>query len=284
MSQAHRSVAYRQHRLGPKPIPVLDTIGSLASSPYLDSNTKLYEEIEQTSKNFTLSPFDPRVKPSTKNTATATAHFVSLEFPYSHCPSKRGDWFATAPEFVGFGPKAVTAFNYVALSATHLDCMLGDPTATDFIEPNGILVPGPSVITIRSVKDGTSKTLMLVETREPNYTSWYDGSVGWVVAADPNGPKPTMGSYGMLTLAPKSSTALNIGPSSANFNRFYIPMAKHSNIVSNWQWGPSSVHAGDVIIHGIADGSVRSLADDIDPVLYLHLVTREGREPMSTPE
>ena len=41
-------------------------------------------------------------------------------------------------------------------------------------------------------------------------------------------------------------------------------------------WGPSSDHAGGVVMHLAADGSVHAITTDIDPTLYVRLVTRAG--------
>jgi competence protein ComGC len=246
--------------------------------PYLGEK-KSFDQMERASNGFTLSPFDPAVKSNTGNTPSAASNFASLKFDFSRCPSQRGSQLTNAPEFAASGPNSVAAFNYVALSATHLDCMLGDRNAGDYIVPNGVLIPGPTIVTFRSIVDGTSRTLILVETRERNYTSWYDGTVGWVVAGDTNAPKPIIDSNGSLKPHSGSSSALNVGPSSANPNRFYLPTALHSKIAIDWEWGPSSEHVGGVITHAIADGSARSLTDDIDTQLYMQLVTRAGREP-----
>ena len=46
-------------------------------------------------------------------------------------------------------------------------------------------------------------------------------------------------------------------------------------------WGPSSNHPGGVVNHLAADGAIHAITDDIDPTLYMHLVTRAGREPIA---
>ena len=47
-----------------------------------------------------------------------------------------------------------------------------------------------------------------------------------------------------------------------------------------WLHGPSSAHPG-VVNHGLADGSVRCVDENIDPTLYMHLITRAGGEPVN---
>ena len=251
--------------------------------PYLEEK-KLYDEMERASNGFRLSPFDPAVKPATGNAAGTASGFAAIEIDYSRCPSQRGGSFAEAPEFAAIGAKSVAAFNYVALSATHLDCMLGDPNAPDYMPPNGVIVPGPAAIELRSIVDGTSRTLMLVETRERSYTSWYDGSAGWVVAGDPNVTRPTIDLNGWVIPQCNPSSALNVGPSRSNLHHFYLPTSLHSNIASDWEWGPSSEHTGNVIMHAFSDGSARGLTLDINTRVYFELVTRAGREPVAPAE
>jgi hypothetical protein len=47
-------------------------------------------------------------------------------------------------------------------------------------------------------------------------------------------------------------------------------------------WGPSSMHPG-VINHLLADSSVQTIQDTIDPAVYDALVTRAGGEAVSVP-
>jgi hypothetical protein len=102
--------------------------------------------MEQASRGFRLSPFDPAVKPTAGSVVGAASDFAALEFDFSRCPSQRGDRSAGAPEFAAIGPRSVAAFHYVALSATHLDCILGDPNAPDYMPPNGVIVPGRKLL------------------------------------------------------------------------------------------------------------------------------------------
>jgi hypothetical protein len=47
------------------------------------------------------------------------------------------------------------------------------------------------------------------------------------------------------------------------------------------KWGPSSLHPG-VVQHGWGDGRGSAIPDTIEPDVYLHLITRNGRETSST--
>jgi len=43
-------------------------------------------------------------------------------------------------------------------------------------------------------------------------------------------------------------------------------------------WGPSSDHSGSLVISTFADGSIRSISADIDPVVFISLSTFNGGE------
>ena len=54
--------------------------------------------------------------------------------------------------------------NYVAMSATHISCMITSPDDTAEMA-NGTIIPGNG-LTFKSLIDGTSKTIVACETRE----------------------------------------------------------------------------------------------------------------------
>jgi len=71
--------------------------------------------------------------------------------------------------------------------------------------------------------------------------------------------------------------ALNKGdPKSTDTTKYYMVSGKNPNGV-NRVWGPSSRHPG-VVIHGYGDAHTEAVNDTIDASVYLHLITRGGRE------
>jgi hypothetical protein len=48
-------------------------------------------------------------------------------------------------------------------------------------------------------------------------------------------------------------------------------------------WGPSSSHAGGIVVHAHVDGSVHKITDDIDPTVYMHMITISDKEPDALP-
>jgi prepilin-type N-terminal cleavage/methylation domain-containing protein len=262
-------------------------------------------------------------------------HYAAMELDEVRCPSYAGETISDLPAYaiyrsdnMSFNPAppsfGVVVTNYKAMTATHMACMT-NPNVTGFGSgtpalcepPNGVIIPPRNAASkgngVRSLTDGTSKTIMLVESKEQSYSSWYDGSTAWTVAIPPgwrssvsdlNNPaeslyKPAqpikqnvnMGSgSGVQTVvmwtfdtssgAPVSG--LNYGPTNdpmKTFARYYLEQYMNDDC----KWGPSSDHSGGVVLHAWADSHVSGLNEDIDPTLYVHLVTRAGRESASDP-
>jgi len=176
-------------------------------------------------------------------------------------------------------------------------------------EVRGRRVKGVRLVQVR---DGLSKTIMFAESREETYTSWISGLSSYVVAADPGGPGDQIvkisSNAGAANLQPPQlmwpiddnlgQTALNIGEGvkRAGGNNATEPMGAVMDPTteayfyafeyphgSEPRWyGPSSAHPG-IVLHGYGDGGGRSIRDDIDRDLYLHLVSRDGGEVAEAP-
>ncbi len=277
------------------------------------------------------------------STATWWRHYACLDLDEIRCPSFAGDAFSSwdgmaqgygawksenMPEKGSWNPQpeawGVVVTNYKAMCATHMACMLnpnvggfGAESGGFFRQelPNGAIVPPRNSSSkgngIRSITDGTSKTILLAESKEQRASSWYDGSTAWVVAIPPgtrtlaqmtdstganNRPpqpvKPTTvsatGQPPFWTFVQDPANApvsgLNYGPRTDPqkvFARNYLVGMPSGQSVADW--GPSSDHSGGVVLHCWADSHVSGLNEDIDPQLYVHLVTRAGREPATDP-
>jgi len=158
---------------------------------------------------------------------------------------------------------------------------------------------------LASITDGLSKTPIVAETRERRFASWYDGTMNWVVAARHSDPKAgatpitaaTMGMplgmswpggrdrwiVGTDGTSATGGTALNYGPTAEHPTAVYLPTGwlsdpDISNIPPGRLWGPSSQHAGGIVNHAFADAHVEGINDQIDPNVYLWIVTRNGGE------
>ncbi len=262
-------------------------------------------------------------------------HPSTLDLDEVKCPSFSGDSASTATAYyspfssvnqvdappLNGGPATpwqVTITNYKAMTATHFGCVQNpiNITAVNMMSaeyPNGIIIPPINAasqgIAIRQILDGTSKTILVAESKEQQYSSWYDGTCAWVVAiamgtsasltnaSNASGLTPiqpvrtlVQSASGTLTTyywgfpAGGGQTALNYGPKS-NPQMLFTQTGTGllQGKFNNWSWGPSSDHAGGVVMHAWADNHVSALTDDMDATLYIQLVTRAGKEPASDP-
>jgi hypothetical protein len=172
----------------------------------------------------------------------------------------------------------------VATPASHLACLTASEADATAEPPNGVIIPPmpgapyPRGIQLRDIKDGTSRTIMLAETRENRYAAWFDGTVNYVVAADPNTAHVARDPKNGFWTITSGRSSVNVGPSPDPQVQYRTPANFPNGNGQTWSWGPSSYHSGGVVIHVYADGGVRNLTDDVDPTLYLQLFTRDGGE------
>lgn len=246
--------------------------------------------------------------------------------PSLKCPSYRGAPTAKAPEYGGAGigvlgnVNSVAVCNYVGMGASLSYKLANGATATPSpatFNPDGVLTPPghkrAGGVKLRDILDGTTNTIMAVETREEAYTSWYDGNVQsafgiYFDAATQVGSPPTIilpagtadpGNGGAInnyatinvSVTPVPITNLNNGggkidPRNASSRLYYGAASKAgypdasvwTTLGTNWNWGPSSQHPGGAQ-HVMADGSVQFIQDGVTARLYYHLCTRGGKEP-----
>lgn len=197
------------------------------------------------------------------------------------CPSFPGEKIAQGR----YRPlKAPQVSNYYAMVAGCVDGSrhtFGDTAPTT----GGMIVTkqaSPKGLKIGDAKDGTSKTIIIGESRAETYTAWFSGVSTSTVAIPPEqaqcsritrykpdgypAPKedvPSGMNYGRRADAQRDDPSVNF---------WDAPKAKRD-------WGPSSAHSGDVVMHGYADGHVKALNSGIDAKTYFRLVTRGGSEP-----
>ena len=268
----------------------------------------LYLSISNASTKFSQPAFNTNYTTSVSN-SVINVSCVNLD--EVACPSFGGNNYSSIPSIGTTPPTVPPSYsavivspalgvgitNYVALSPRTSNAWARRPqspprtrrTACSFHRSPVRL---PYGLNMKSVLDGTSKTLIVCETKEQCINSWYDGTVAWTVAYNPNSSIPSKGMVAPVTgfwIAPVGGTsALNVGPRPATPGTVYLTSSTVSpglpTFTGPWQWGPSSDHSGGVVIHLACDASVHSITEDIDPSLYMQLVTRAGGEPVVIPD
>jgi prepilin-type N-terminal cleavage/methylation domain-containing protein len=284
-------------------------------------------------------------------TAPWWRHFATIDLEEVRCPSYAGDpisqheyyqCFMTAndPQYTAWTGSGmptppswgVAVTNYKAMAATHFACMQNpaDPlfgnagTPVNKELPNGVIVPPRNSSSkgngIRSITDGTSKTIVLTESKEPLWSSWYDGTTAWVTAIPPGSLTSSILMQGTNTTSTLSAnkpaqpvkisvstgtgvqpvywnfvgggegatgvSGLNYGPKTDAkkiFATVGLQSINQPSVSAPWSWGPSSDHGGGVVLHCWADAHVSGLTDDLDAALYMALCTRAGREAVGDP-
>jgi len=249
---------------------------------------------------------NPGTAPSATNPyifATKISTLVCPSFPGEEDVAVSGfgtNWVDTeAPAKAATGNyMAIPATHYTQQTSGHLES--GSPTAagattgkncaTGAYCGNGGL-PFPGVVGgkvqklglgIQSLSDGTSKVAFVTESREETVTSWYSGLASYVVGARPSMASPvgsTANATGQIfwVCTGTCAAALNVGDTKGVTTNYYQPTNQHGGNPAVRIWGPSSRHPGSVI-HGFADSHSETLNDNIDKDVYLHYITRAGRE------
>jgi len=271
--------------------------------------------------------------------ATTNPYNWETKIEVLRCPSFPGEEDVAASQFYSFNGGRPAVGNYIALASTNYRTTdNGDlesspnPTGTNIGKGcdvgsttycgNGVLVfPGISGGTVaanqrittvgrrmRDMSDGTSKTVMVAETREERFSSWYSGFASYGVGAwpqrmppkNPVGTNPTppqwwtfAGTDGEVSLnkgdrKDSTGTGASTGTNPDPALKFYQKQGQNphgmgitgTNNADSRKWGPSSAHPG-VVQHGWGDGRGSAISDGIDGDVYLHLITRNGREVSS---
>jgi prepilin-type N-terminal cleavage/methylation domain-containing protein len=276
--------------------------------PYMEE-TALYNSISSTGTSaagkFGSSPFAAHVQ------SGAASHAATVSLGPLNCPTfaggktcefdttggssglSYGAGYATFSALTGTSGGRVAITNYKANAGTHL-------TASGTTADNGVIayptaatqasnLSTPAGITIGQISDGTSKTVMVVESRERGYAGWIDGASSWVVASNlvgsgSTGPSFTTGKWtsnGTANVLVASGTTNGVGinytPDSTNK---FIPDTRYNYTTSGLAHGPSSEHSGGIVMHAFVDGHVGQFTTDVDPSLYMSLFSRASGEPI----
>jgi len=213
--------------------PLIDHLHSWASLILPDlEQTALHDLV-----NYDVSSLAP------ENQAAAIARI-----PVYRCPSFSGGEFSLQPRYAAFGTFAIR--NYVALGATTIDKL--------WLAPDGAIY-WQSNTRPRDLRDGSSHTFFLAETKEQDASAWIDGGTAAISA---------------LIYDPNSSTFSDL-VTSLNYTPYYPSGGQGIDCL----WGPSSMHPGGAM-HLLGDGSVRFIKNEIAVNVYTALTTRAGKEAL----
>jgi prepilin-type N-terminal cleavage/methylation domain-containing protein len=254
---------------------------------------------------------------------------VSATNPYIHeaqmeeclCPSFPGEeTTALLASSQAAGSETTAISNYVALAATHYVGSNGPVTQGQWALANSGTyqanaqnvcankthcgngsLPFPGLVNntvtskglgMQSLRDGTSHTAMICESRDQAISAWYSGLATYVVGAWPakQPPQAAPAAAGAnqnrwyinpTTIGTGPSVALNQGSDKSDTESqkkyYFPPTVKFHGAADTRRWGPSSAHPS-VVIHGYADGHAEPVEESIDPNAYLYQITRDGRE------
>jgi prepilin-type N-terminal cleavage/methylation domain-containing protein len=302
--------------------------------PFMEENA-IYDKLQNASNKLVRAAFDNRNTQDGSNTTTGTAtnpYVWETKIPVLLCPSFPGDetTATTNQGLISIGTNGgIASGNYVAIPATHYsasgaslvtaaakttlalhdtDCNTAAYCGNGMIVFPGVVGTGATAkltalgLNMRSMSDGTSKTVVFAESREQNWNSWYSGLSSYVVGVWPNRPSASqagpiknnvansanINAFSWNALTP--AMALNQGTDKSGTTGTPAPntlwYASNSGAGQHYhgaganierRWGPSGAHPG-VVIHGYGDGHAKPIKQDIDGNTYLWLITRAGRE------
>ncbi|NQT36784.1 MAG: DUF1559 domain-containing protein [Planctomycetes bacterium] len=209
------------------------------------------------------------------------------------CPSYQGPRYADADSKFG----ALTT--YKGMGATHLGSLAKNyPSASgqaDYLDsstskhPDGAIYPGRAHKPEDFKRDGTSRTVMVTETKEEQMAQWPCGSQASLVGL-PSGTISSSVGGGSLSVSYYCPTGFDLAfgdDTQVSQPRTYLDMDAidpndalnpYEDSQYNGIWGPSSDHPG-AVNHLFVDASVQTISTDIDSALYMFLITRDGGDP-----
>jgi prepilin-type N-terminal cleavage/methylation domain-containing protein/prepilin-type processing-associated H-X9-DG protein len=132
----------------------------------------------------------------------------------------------------------------------------------------------------RDFSDGTSKTVMVSESREnPNTTT--GAPCRWILGELFHMPSITAGTLtNGIWSATQTRLVLMSGSNTTTLPPTAVAHTIGTDSTQSLSWGPSSDHAGKIIGHLFADGHVEFIGADVATNTYQALNTRGSGEPI----
>jgi prepilin-type N-terminal cleavage/methylation domain-containing protein len=257
--------------------------------PFMEEDT-LFKSISAASKKFTVTSTGVTVPGPTG--ANVNPRLIPLG--QLQCPSFSGDLENLQSNYVT---------NYIAVPATvtqRVASYTGTfPNQTSTTPPDGMICQDKQARgqSLARMADGTSKTIILAESKEgtttngatTSYNAWFlpdqTWACGWgggmtpapVVNASAASNRPGFNGAVWNPLGSGNDiTGLNFGPDGSTSGG--TPRFESSSNGGPRSFGPSSDHTGGIVIHGMGDGSVQEVSDQgVDAkVYYAHITARGG--------
>jgi prepilin-type N-terminal cleavage/methylation domain-containing protein len=129
--------------------------------------------------------------------------------------------------------------------------------------------------------DGTSKTIVVAESKEGGNLKAGSTAARTYNCAWPLGFQTWLAASGSATTVVGTDTTNPYGnsPHSLNVSPYATQIVAGPNSTPvSMAWGPSSDHAGNLVMHAMGDGSVRSIGVDVAGGVYMALSTVSGGE------
>jgi prepilin-type N-terminal cleavage/methylation domain-containing protein len=218
------------------------------------------------------------------------------------------------PKYITSDGRRMYFTNYKAMGATHIQSLnfvlgtgtpLYPPKATPKqlaeIHPDGAMFPGNG-IRLADIKDGTSHTILCVETIDDRASVWTYGSDATLVGLPTNKEKGAIPGFDFWEsyYAPagfngyfdtqasakvqsyRTYLAFEFSPTGADAGT-YPAFGPGSAGGQQPAYGPSSGHT-TIVNHLMGDGSVEPISKQVDVSAYMFMTTRNGGDPFIAPD
>jgi hypothetical protein len=268
--------------------------------PYMEENA-LSDAITATSRRYSMQDvrgaFADYIVISDNAAVAEPDHASVAPIGPLLCPSYAGEeeagWDGYDVDTGGQTTNKASAGNYVAVVGTHAESTrVVTVNGVDyFIEENGAIISGRvnrgRGSGIGDLRDGVSKTVLISESKDERYSSWYCGESAWVLAFVPtlafreqDIPRTQSGLLDFTEAIANGDAAMGLqyGPDASGVSGPYWEDYSTRASGGHRNWGPSSEHSGGVVIHTFGDGHVLQLPSSVDPGVYYAMVSKSGGE------
>ena len=233
----------------------------------------MHDVIMEKSDNMTLPA-------NSRSIAFGGSHVAESDLEGTICPSFPGEDSAMGR----FRPlRSVKITNYLCLpsattTGTRQQVADVSPQTSGMIVTQGA---SPKGLKMAECRDGSSKTIMVTESRASCYPSWYFGSGASTPAISPD---LANSARFLRNRSGDGFPGFDATVPSLNYGR-PCDARRDDPRPLFWErqqrdYGPSSAHAGGVVMQLFTDGHVEAMSDSITATHYARLVTRAGGEPV----